>query len=207
MIVEKQLSEFSERHGGKKGLIASAYDTELFGHWWFEGVTWLKQVLTKLAASDTIELCTASEWLDRNPPEKALDLPESSWGHAGTHITWINPDTTWMWEAVQKAERQMEGLVDRFPHAQGSTKEALNQAARELLLLEASDWEFLYTTGQARQYAGDRFTEHANCFNELSSALEAGDEAKAGMLAHQYGERDNIFPDIDYRLFAKQQPD
>jgi 1,4-alpha-glucan branching enzyme len=100
----------------------------------------------------------------------------------------------------------MEVLVERHPHAGGGTKDALNQAARELVLLEASDWEFLYTTGQARQYATDRFTEHTNRFNDLAGALEAGNEAGAASLAYEFHERDNLFPDIDYRLFAKRQP-
>ena len=96
--------------------------------------------------------------------------------------------------------------MERYPATEGGTKDALNQAARELLLLEASDWEFLYTTGQARQYAADRFAEHTARFNDLSGALEAGNEASAASMAQQYGERDNPFPDIDYRLFAKRQP-
>lgn len=206
-LVEEQLKDYASSHGGKSGLIASAYDTELFGHWWFEGVTWLKEVLRKLATNDSVELITASEWLDRQATEKVIDLPESSWGHHGTHITWYNPDTSWMWEAVHQAERRMEGLVERHPDAQDGVREALNQAARELVLLEASDWEFLHTTGQARQYATDRFTDHATRFNDLAGALEnESAEEMAPGIASRYAERDNPFPDIDYRLFARRQP-
>jgi 1,4-alpha-glucan branching enzyme len=200
-LVESQLRWHQGEHGGS-GLVASAYDTELFGHWWFEGVQWLKEVLTRMAQSESIELVTASEWLEKHPPEDVVELPESSWGHAGTHITWINPETTWMWEAVHNCEARMEDLVARHADAVGSKEAALNQAARELVLLEASDWQFLYTTGQARQYAGDRFAEHVNRFKELADAIDAGDEMTSSRLAHEYGERDNLFPDIDYRLFA-----
>jgi 1,4-alpha-glucan branching enzyme len=205
-LIEGQLRDYVSAHG-EPGFIASAYDTELFGHWWFEGVNWLKEVLTRLASNENVELCTASEWLEQHPPEKIIDLPESSWGHAGTHVTWINPETTWMWEAVHAAERRMEGLVDQFMDAHGEAEMALNQVARELVLLEASDWEFLYTTGQARQYAGDRFAEHVNRFNEIASALEESEHAKATALASTFNERDNLFPDIDFRLFVKRQPD
>jgi 1,4-alpha-glucan branching enzyme len=206
-LVESQLRDFAQAHG-KEGIIVSAYDTELFGHWWFEGVDWLKTVLTRLAASEEVELTTASSWLSSKPPDKAIDLPESSWGHAGTHITWINPETTWMWAAVHAAERRMEGLVEKFPQASGGSLEALNQAARELTLLEASDWEFLYTTGQARQYATDRFSDHVQRFQDLAGGLEssAPDDTLAD-LARKYNERDNLFPDIDYRLFSRRQPD
>jgi 1,4-alpha-glucan branching enzyme len=206
-LVETQLGDYAANRG-PGGFIVAAYDTELFGHWWFEGVAWLKQVLTRLAESSVAELTTASDGLEEYPAEKVIDLPESSWGHAGTHITWINPETTWMWSAVHAAERRMEGLVSRFPHAWGGTLEALNQAARELVLLEASDWEFLYTTGQARQYASERFTEHVSRFNHLAGALESSAEEHVLLnLAGEYGERDNPFPDIDYTLFASRQPD
>jgi 1,4-alpha-glucan branching enzyme len=206
-LVENQLRWYGDEHGGKPGFIATAYDTELFGHWWFEGTSWIKEVLMLMSANENIELATASEWLEAHPPETAIDLPESSWGHHGTHITWINPETSWMWDAVHDAERRMEGLVGRYPNASGGTAEALAQSARELVLLEASDWEFLYTTGQARQYATERFTEHVNRFNDLASALESGDEGRAAALAREYNQRDNLFPDIDYRLFAGRQPD
>ena len=206
-LVEQQLRDFHQTHG-KTGIIATAYDTELFGHWWFEGIDWLKRVLALLAEHKEIELTVASEWLEANMPDKVIDLPESSWGHAGTHITWINPETTWMWSAVYAAERRMEGLVDHYPSAEGGALEALNQAARELVLLEASDWEFLYTTGQARQYATDRFSEHVSRFNTLAGALESqSDEASLLKLAREYYERDNPFPDIDYKLFERRQPE
>jgi 1,4-alpha-glucan branching enzyme len=207
-LVEEQLSSYTTSHGGQEALIAANYDTELFGHWWFEGIAWLKEVLRRIAASDRVELCTASEWLESHPPEKSIALPESSWGHAGTHITWINPETSWMWEAVHAAERRMERLVERYPQPTSEgLAEALAQAAREVVLLEASDWEFLYTTGQARQYAGERFSEHVSRFNDLASAIETGNEGQAVWLAREYGERDNLFPDIDYRDFARRQPD
>ncbi len=206
-LLEEQLRWYNVKQGGKPGFIASAYDTELFGHWWFEGVLFLKEVLTRLAANDKIEQATVSEWLEAHPAELAIDLPESSWGHEGTHITWINPDTAWMWEAVHAAEGRMEELVAGNADAEGDLEVALNQAARELVLLQASDWEFLYTTGQARQYATDRFMEHVNRFNALADAVEGAGEGSAetaASLAREYGERDNLFPDIDYRLFAAQ---
>ncbi|MDQ3930159.1 MAG: DUF1957 domain-containing protein, partial [Chloroflexota bacterium] len=59
--------------------------------------------------------------------------------------------------------------------------------------------------GQARQYATDRFTEHVDRFNDIADAVESSPE-QATNLAREYGERDNLFPDIDYRLFARRQP-
>ena len=96
----------------------------------------------------------------------------------------------------------MEELAKRFPDASGDLAEILNQAARELLLLESSDWPFLITTGQARVYASNRFREHVSRFEQLASIAESGkidDEARR--ICRETYELDNIFPDIDYNNF------
>ena len=187
-------------------MISSAYDTELFGHWWFEGPDWLKQVLLRLASSESVELTTASEIIEEHAPERVLALPESSWGAGGGHFTWLNQDTEWMWPIVHQAERQMEEMVALHPNATGEREAVLNQAARELLLLESSDWPFLVTTGQAKEYAIKRFNEHAERFKSLAemAASESLNEDQRARLA-ELENLDNPFAAIDYRHFAERQ--
>jgi 1,4-alpha-glucan branching enzyme len=83
----------------------------------------------------------------------------------------------------------------------------LNQAARELLLLESSDWPFLVTTGQAKEYASQRFNEHVDRFNALASMAEREADLTASELENLAAleEQDNPFPHIDYRAFAERQ--
>jgi len=82
----------------------------------------------------------------------------------------------------------------------------LQQAARELLLLESSDWPFLVTTGQAREYATDRFNDHVGRFNDLADALLSPElPGEALQRCREYYERDNLFPDIDYTLFRARE--
>ena len=184
---------------GEFGLIASNYDTELFGHWWFEGVEWLKQVLRLLAEDPSVELTTASTYVETHKPQSVLHIPESSWGAGGNHWTWDNHDTHWMWGPIHKAEQTMQALADRFTDPSEDEEAVLNQAARELLLLEASDWPFLVTTGQAREYAIRRFTRHVERFEALAASLESGTPDR--QLADELYEVDKVFPDIDYRWF------
>jgi len=187
---------------GRFGLIASNYDTELFGHWWFEGVGWIGEVLRLLAESDTVQLITASEYLEAHPPEEVLALPESSWGMGGGHWTWDNPETHWMWEPIHEAEARMEQIANsRLQIADSDETVVLNQAARELLLLEASDWPFLVTTGQAREYAIQRFTSHVERFEQLVASVETGRPDRA--LAKELWELDKVFPNVDYHWWAK----
>jgi 1,4-alpha-glucan branching enzyme len=191
---------------GQRGILLSAYDTELFGHWWFEGVAWLKEVLRQLSVNPDVELTTAGDYLETDPPQEVISLPESSWGEGGGHWTWLNPQTEWMWPLIHHAERRMEQLVERYPQAEGEMLGVLNQAARELLLLEASDWPFLVSTGQAKEYASGRFQQHLARFNHLAAIADAGavsEEDRRFLSAT--AELDNPFPEIDYRVFRERE--
>jgi 1,4-alpha-glucan branching enzyme len=185
---------------GEYGLISSNYDTELFGHWWFEGVTWLCKVLRHLAQTDEVELTTASTFVQQHPPTGVLHIPESSWGAGGNHFVWDNAETHWMWEPIHEAEARMEALTTQYPNPTAGEQTVLNQAARELLLLQSSDWPFLVTTGQAREYAIQRFSQHVERFTTLVKSLEAGTPDVEH--ADEFWELDKVFPDIDYRWFA-----
>ncbi len=203
-LVRDVIAEYKGQTG-RYGMISSNYDTELFGHWWFEGVDWIREVLRTLAASDEVELTTASDYIAANPPQQSLNLPESSWGENGTHTTWLNAETEWMWPIIHGAERRMEGLVAKYPAANGDQAAALAQIAREVLLLESSDWPFLVTTGQANDYATKRFNEHVDRFNSLADALESGDAGELQRLTAEYNDLDNPFPAIDYHVFAARE--
>lgn len=181
------------------GIIAASYDAELFGHWWFEGVHWLGKVLRHLSQDEEIDLTTASEYISNHPPQDALHLPEGSWGTGGTHFTWENGETYWMWQPLHEAEARMATLAAQFDDPTEDEKVVLQQAARELLLMQSSDWPFQITTGQAREYAIQRFSQHVERFKQLALSLENGDPNRAN--AEALYELDKVFPDIDYRDF------
>lgn len=199
-LVQSELKTYhDESH--QYGLIAANFDTELFGHWWFEGVDWLEAVLRRLAAAEEVQLTTATRFLNQHPPQTALDLPEGSWGAGGTHFVWDNADTHWMWPIIHEAEERMAEAVEKHPSARGVRRQGLDQAARELLLLQSSDWPFLVTTGQAREYAIQRFLQHVERFNTLLDQVERKQPSKD--IVERFWELDKIFPDIDYRWFSK----
>jgi 1,4-alpha-glucan branching enzyme len=115
-----------------------------------------------------------------------------------------------MWPLIHAAEAKMEQLVARYPNAEGRLRDVLNQAARELLLLTSSDWPFLVSTGQAKEYAGGghagRFQQHLARFNHLAMLADSG---RLGGEAERFlvtvADLDNPFANIDYRVFAKQE--
>ena len=201
-LVESESRAYHDETG-EFGLISCNYDTELFGHWWFEGILWIKAVLRRLAANPNVELTTASDFVEQHPPEQTINLPEGSWGSGGTHFTWDNEDTHWMWEPITDSERRMENLVAKYGKSPDEAMHGtLQQTARELLLLESSDWPFLVTTGQAREYAVQRFTQHIERFNDLATSIEKN-QPDTALAAHLW-ELDRVFPAIDYRDWAKR---
>lgn len=157
---------------GKPGVLTAPFDAELFGHWWFEGMQWLETVIELLSEEPRIEISYPHEILRKIKPTKTLMLPEGSWGQGGCHTMWYNKETAWMWESIHKAERAMyEALGSRLP-VNPLSERVLRQMGRELLLLQASDWEFLVTTGTARDYAESRFSGHEENFFWLREMFE-----------------------------------
>lgn len=165
----------------------------------------MKAVLRRLASSTVVRQVTAGAALEVLPPASELSLPEGSWGVHGDHSTWLNEETAWIWPLIHAAEVKMERLVAQFPAGNDWRLAALNQAARELLLLEASDWPFLITTDQAREYAASRLEQHLHRFNRLASIVESdqfGPEEEHFL--QTVASLDNPFAAIDYRVFAKR---
>jgi 1,4-alpha-glucan branching enzyme len=202
-LIHDMLKGYQDANG-EEGHVVVPFDTELFGHWWFEGIEWIKQVVRKMAKGSGIRRLTVAELHTQKPPTHAFQLPESTWGAGGHYHVWMNPQVEWMWPIIHRCERRMEELVKRFPQPGNDLEaRALAQAARELLLLEGSDWPFLVTTGQAKTYATDRFNEHVERFDALADALMAGG-VDAATLA-EYEGIDNLFPDIDYHVFGNRQ--
>ena len=91
-LITTTLKEHFEKTN-KIGVLTAPYDTELFGHWWFEGPRFLKKVFEKLNNSEFVKPATASEAIEKLNPSTVVSLPEGSWGEGGYHYIWLNKDT------------------------------------------------------------------------------------------------------------------
>ncbi|MDX1657703.1 MAG: 1,4-alpha-glucan branching protein domain-containing protein [Nitriliruptorales bacterium] len=154
-------------------LVVAAYDTELFGHWWFEGVRWLEEVLRRVAADPALRTTTVRSRLERRPPTRRLELPESSWGYAKGHASWVTPETRPMWRTLAAVREQ----VQSSPALTTADPTVAAQIARELALASSSDWPFMVSRGKAPDYAHARLREHAGRVRELCDELERGGDA------------------------------
>ncbi|HEV8594266.1 MAG TPA: 1,4-alpha-glucan branching protein domain-containing protein [Thermoplasmata archaeon] len=205
-IVRDTLARFHAEHG-RPGVVVAPFDTELFGHWWFEGPRWLEAVIRGLQG-DAAPV-TASDALKKSPPESVIKLPEGSWGLGGQHYVWLNADTKWVWEHVYRAEDEFLAIAKAAQRKRrDEVKRVVSQLARELLLLESSDWPFLITTASARDYAEARVRLHAEAFDRL---LAMANRAMDGPLAPEdrawlveVEARDGPFPEVDLKWWTAE---
>src|SRR5262249_11780488 len=145
----------------------------LFGHWWFEGPLWLDHVIRKIATREhTIRLVKLSEYLSEYPVNQTATPSMSSWGSNGFSEVWLNGKNDWLYPPLHAAGDAMEDLAARHSSGTGMLAHALNQAARELLLAQASDWAFMINSGNMADYATTRFNRHLERFHKLEEQID-----------------------------------
>jgi len=199
---EVQINYLSERMD-KPPIVVCPYDAELFGHWWYEGPQWINFLFRKIAYDqDDFKLITPSEYLDLYPFMQVCSICESSWGHKGYNEVWLNQSNDWIYRHLHKAAERMTELANEYPNARGIQEEALNQAARELLLAQSSDWAFIMKTGTMVEYANKRTVDHVGRFTKLYYDIKENNIDVEWLSETQ--NKDNIFPDINYRVYQSE---
>jgi 1,4-alpha-glucan branching enzyme len=164
------------------GLLCCALDTELLGHWWYEGLDWLRALFDE-AEAQGVPLVTVSEGIELVEPA-ARPLAASTWGHGKDFATWDAPGVAEIAFAARAAELRTVAAVARHgaPHA------ALERAARELLAIQSSDWSFMVTRDLAADYPSERLRLHTETLDAALSALADSsavpDPALRGLAPH-----------------------
>ena len=178
-------------------IIVAPYDAELFGHWWYEGPEFLDFLARQLChEQDEIAFITPGEYLQRHPTNQIATPGASSWGEEGYWRVWLNETNEWIYPHLQIAQERMTELANKFPNATGLTARALRQAARELLLAQASDWPFILRAGTSPEYARRRVKDHLLRFLALHEQLTATGVDEKWL--REIEARDNLFPDVDW---------
>uniref|UniRef100_A0A832H1H5 Glycoside hydrolase family 57 protein n=1 Tax=Oscillatoriales cyanobacterium SpSt-402 TaxID=2282168 RepID=A0A832H1H5_9CYAN len=183
----------------RKPIIVSPYDAELFGHWWYEGPWFLDYLFRKTwFDQSTYEMTHLADYLKANPTQQVVNPAQSSWGFKGFHEYWLNETNSWIYPHLHKATERMIELSKQDAVDELETR-ALNQAARELLLAQSSDWAFIMRTGTMVPYAVRRTRSHLMRFHKLYEDVLQG-KIDSGWL-EKVEAIDNIFPNINYQVY------
>ena len=183
----------------RRGVVVAPFDTELFGHWWYEGTEFVANMYRSLQVQPTVKPVTASDHLAVQRARTGLRLAPGSWGANGDYSMWLNAQTAWTWPRIWELEDRF-WTVAREAIELPAAYEALAQAGRELLLVQSSDWQFIISTGAVSDYAIRRFNGHADAcdrlFDAITDGLTSGDLTNATRLASELRSQDDLFPNI-----------
>jgi 1,4-alpha-glucan branching enzyme len=199
---EKQIEYLAEMLG-RPPIVVAPYDAELFGHWWFEGPQWLDLLLRKSAFDQrTFRMITPSEYLTLHPECQVATPSLSSWGWKGYNEVWLEGSNDWVYRHLHWVADRMVELANRGGEGDPLVTRALNQAAREVLLAQSSDWAFIMKTGTTVPYAVRRTREHILRFMKLYRDIIRGSIDRDWL--SDIENKDNLFPEIDYRVYSDQ---
>lgn len=184
------------------GIVTTVLDSVALGLQWYEGTAWLIQTVRLLSRQPHIRLSTPTDYVSHHPPQSAITLPEGSSGIGGTHAAWANDQTAWVWAALLDAETRMARLAHEHRNSAGDdTRYVLNQAARELMLAQCSDWPLMITADQDAAYAAQRIASHLNNFNRLVHSVENGQpDVRLAQGSFRYN---NVLQDVEFTWFAR----
>ena len=182
-------------------IVVSPYDAELFGHWWFEGPQFLEVFIRKAALEQKIfRLATPGDFLEKYDHHPSQQPAASTWGAEGYNRVWLNSNNQWLYRHQHWAEDCMIELSNRYRNPGETLQRMLNQAARELLLAQSSDWAFMLSHRTSALYAIKRFRDHIHRFKTLHESI-VRQNCDLDWLK-EIEERDNLFRDLNYRVFG-----
>ncbi len=186
----------------RKPIVLSPYDAELFGHWWFEGPDFLNYLIRKTACDqDIVKMISPIDYLEEYPRNQVCQPPTCSWGAKGYNDVWLEGSNDWIYRHLHQAAEKMIQLATEFESPNSLLSRALNQAARELLLAQSSDWAFIMATGTTVEYAANRTKAHINRFLKLYDQIKEGNIDEGWLSEVEW--KDNIFSEMDYRVYSK----
>ncbi|HVK23466.1 MAG TPA: glycoside hydrolase family 57 protein [Actinokineospora sp.] len=196
--VVRRLKTLHDEHG-KPGLVVSAYDTELYGHWWHEGPLWLEKVLRALPEAG-VRVTSLRGALDAGHLGGRVDLPASSWGSGKDWRVWDGEQVADLVHTGSELQRDLLDLVDK--HVGTDRDPVLDQVVREALLALSSDWAFMVTKDSAADYARRRAKTHGERYAELAGLVRSGARDRASARAAEFVKDDGPFTGLDARTLG-----
>jgi 1,4-alpha-glucan branching enzyme len=182
-----------------------AFDAQTLGTRWYEGPRFLEAVFREGIAGGGFNFMTPAEYIFKLDPLTFQTLrPEySSWGPNGYAESWVDSTNDWIYCHSMRAIERMIELAERFPDNTGLKERALNQAAREILLAQASDWPGMLYRQESTEYARNQLESALRNFTTIYEALGSNHISTEWLTNLE--RRHNIFPNINYRVFRRKK--
>ncbi|MCL2210397.1 MAG: DUF1957 domain-containing protein [Treponema sp.] len=176
-----------------------------FGCAWHEGPEFIETLFRKAAECDGLNFVSPSEYIYMKDAQSyQVVAPEfSSCGENGYAETWLDVSNDWIYRHLYQSMDRMTELAERFPDDTGLKERALNQAAREILLAQSSDWPSLLYRQESTEFAHNQAENALRNFTTIYEAL--GSNYISTEWLTNLEKRHNIFPNINYRVFRRKK--
>ena len=195
----KQVEYLKSLMGERDPIIVSPYDAELYGHWWYEGPTFLEWIFRAMNEQDIVKPMTPYSYLQEFSRNQVVTPTESSWGANGYYDVWVDNSNHHIYRHLHQGAKRMIEIANMYQNADGLLLRALNQCGRELMMAQTSCWPFIMFTGTMVGYAEKKIRDHLNRLYKISDEIKNNTINEGWLREIEY--RDNIFPNMDYTIF------
>jgi 1,4-alpha-glucan branching enzyme len=182
-----------------------AFKADSFGRHWYEGPQFIEALFRKGADRKDVQFMSPGEYLYKQNSGRFQTVePElSSSGVNGYSEMWLDASNDWMYRHLVRAQERMTEIAERFTDDTGLKERALNQAAREILLAQASDWPRMLYNQEDTGYAREKIEGSLRNFTTIYEAL--GSNYISTEWLTNLERKNNIFPNINYRVFRRKK--
>jgi len=206
-FLEKTITRLEEvsMHMKEAPLSLYAHNADNFGRFWYEGPQFIEAVFRMACGYRDFQFLCPSEYICKQDLS-ALQVSEpefSSWGANGYAETWLDASNDWIYRHLKRSMERMTELAERFPDDTGLKERALNQAAREILLAQSSDWPDLLYKQDSTEYARSQAENALRNFTTIYEALGSNYISTEWLTSLERCH--NIFPNINYRIFRRKK--
>jgi len=182
-----------------------ANNADNFGRLWHEGAVFLEALFRAAAGKKDIKIICPGEYIYKQNISsfQTVEPDFSSGGENGYAQTWLDVSNDWIYRHLYRSMERMTELAERFPDDTGLKERALNQAAREILLAQSSDWPALLYKQDSTEYARGKVENSLRNFTTIYEALGSNYISTEWLTTLE--RRHNIFPNINYRVFRRKK--
>ena len=207
LFLEARLSRLKSAKGQmeENPISLCAFEADSFGRFWHEGPLFIESLFREGIKGGELQFMTPAECICKLDSASFQNLTPgfSSWGSNGYAETWLDSSNDWMYRHAMRALERMVEIAERFPNNTGLKERALNQAAREILLVISSDWSRMLYKQEFAEYAWNRIVGSLRNFTTIYEAL--GSNYISTEWLTQLEKRHNVFPNINYRVFRRKR--
>ncbi|MCL1959875.1 MAG: DUF1957 domain-containing protein [Spirochaetes bacterium] len=207
LLLENTISrlEKASKYMEEAPLCLYAHNAGSFGHNWYEGPQFIEALFRMSSGYRNLQFLTPSEYIFKQElSSMQVTVPEfSSCGENGYAETWLDVSNDWIYRHLARAMERMIELAERFPDDTGIKEHALNQAAREIIIAQSSDWSSMLYKQDSTEFARNQAENALRNFTTIYEALGSNYISTEWLTTLERSH--NIFPNINYRVFRRKK--